>query len=138
MRRSPQSSCNRRHNCLASQLYTPESNDIQPLSTRQHTEKTQKTRSKKNGNPAQKLDLKNLQDEKFFHWSTLIGTLVLSAHQPAALSQATPNNSFTIDYQGTTYKVDTYGAGKTYQDTKNLIGPLNFKSSIIWNDAILA
>lgn len=74
----------------------------------------------------------------FFHWSTLIGTLVLSAHQPAALSQATPNNSFTIDYQGTTYKVDTYGAGKTYQDTKNLISPLNFKSSIIWNGAILA
>lgn len=76
--------------------------------------------------------------KRSFAGTSLIGILLLSAHQPAALGQATPNNSFTIDYSGITYKVDTYEPRKTYQDAKNLISPLDFNSSAIWNDGILA
>jgi hypothetical protein len=66
------------------------------------------------------------------------GLLVAGFHGPA-LAQAKPDASLVVNYGGVSYNVDTYGAGKSYNDASNIIKPLglDFTKTAIWKNAFL-
>lgn len=69
----------------------------------------------------------------------MAGLLAAGFHGPA-LAQAKPDASLVVDYGGVSYSVETYGAGKSYNDASNIINSLglDFKKTAIWKRKNLA